>query len=288
MKLVKKSLFFFMLFSVHIWAECSVPQGVDAFIVNRGLKNLKKSDKDVRRNMKALKGLCLYEVAIKDKNLNWKMTLVFNQKHKNAPFWFLPHDNEDTAFNTAVYAVQKYGGGFLAVEANEKRYFKGQDPNRNFSDTLKSSKSCVQQKYFSPRYTQGVLTIIQAFKPQGYPYLTLHNNSDGGGVSMLHKSKRVMDYPAYKGISKKSRGLKDEDSLVYMAGNSKHPSTSRLKPFLKNGLNVKYEMVSAKHNDCSFSNYIVLSSEGDYYNIESEHGDDKVQRAMVDRILRFF
>ena len=70
------------------------------------------------------------------------MLLVTNEEHPVGPFWFLPHDDENTAFDSAVYATKKYGGGFLAVMANNERYYKGQDPNRNFGDTYGIVRRC--------------------------------------------------------------------------------------------------------------------------------------------------
>lgn len=291
MQIIPLSRFLFMLvlffvMGVKAVAGCEVPLAIKSFVTHTKLSQIQKSDLDVRRNIKSLQKLCVYEVKINDVHMQWKMTLVFNPKQQKGPFWFLPHDDEDTAFHTAVYSTEKYGGGFLSVEAKEHRYFRGQDPNRNFSTTLQEAKSCIQQKFFSPHYTQSVLQIMHVFKPQGYPYLTLHNNTNGGGVSMLHTSKMVKNYPAHKHITKQSTGLLDEDSLVYMAGTSTIPYAVDLNTFLQKGLNVKYERVSKINNDCSFSNYLALKHPHEkYYNIETEHGDYMTQKKMLDRVV---
>lgn len=60
------------------------------------------------------------------------------------PLWFVPHDNENAAFQAAVYAVRAYGGQLVAVEEarslagpdsrlnGDVAYGKSVDPNRNF------------------------------------------------------------------------------------------------------------------------------------------------------------
>lgn len=282
---MKRQIYLLIFITSVLNAECTVPKYVAQYITKRGIDRVQKIDLDVKRSRVNMKSLCVFELSIPEKYVVWKMTLVFNPKREVGYFWFLPHDNEDTSFKTAIYSTLKYGGGFLAVEAKEKRIFLGQDPNRNFSTSKIESKSCKKQKYFSPIYTRVVLNIINSFKPKKYPYLTLHNNTNGGGISILNNNKIVSNYPAYTGITKYSKGLRDEDNLVYMAGYDKQPHRENLQRILDTGINVKYEIVSKEHNDCSFSNYVVLSNKGQYYNIESEHGANKIQNLMVDKLL---
>ena len=40
-------------------------------------------------------------------NLAWRFVTVANPKHRRGPVWYLPHDNEDTAFRAGLYAVTK-------------------------------------------------------------------------------------------------------------------------------------------------------------------------------------
>ena len=281
-----------LLLSNILLARCAVPQKLQHLVEKSSLSSLHHI-RDIRRNAKALKNMCLYTVSFREGKYHWKMLLVTHPKQPKGAFYFLPHDDENTAFDTAVYATQKYGGGFLAVMANDKRYFRGQDPNRNFGETAYTAKTCKKQKTPAPLYSQNVFKIIDAFKARGYPYMALHSNKDGhfgnggsGGVSILRSSALVKSYPASENIGKKDRGLRDEDSLVYIAGLSKTPSSYKLQSLLSRGLNTRYEIINKASNDCSLSNYVVLTKGSTkYYNIEAQHGDLQTHKKMLDLIM---
>jgi len=173
------------------------------------------------------------------------------------------------------------------VMANNSRYFKGQDPNRNFGETAQTAKRCSKQKSPAPKYSKTIFKIINTFRGGGYPYLALHNNTNSGGVSMLKSSKAVHSYPAHRKITKGKGGLSDEDSLVYTAGTSRKPNSAKLNRLLKSGLHTKYEVINRANNDCSMSNYVVLKKGTEaYYNIEAQHGDLKTQKVMIDKLMR--
>ncbi len=278
----------FVLFPVSLFAmSCSAPLSVQPFIVSSDISLLKRYP-DVRRNLYSLKQLCVHKIAFNEGKQHWEMLLINHPKSSKGLFWFLPHDNENTAFDSAVYAVSRYGGGFLSILSGGSRYHAGQDPNRNFSKSKYKEPSCQYQKAPSPVYTQHVFQIIDSYKKRSYPYLALHNNTNGGGISVLKSSKTVHSYPAYpvKTI-KNGHGLKDEDNLVYIAGKSPLPPANKLKKLLANGLNVRYETVHKSNNDCSMSNYVVLGKKSSrYFNIEAQHGDAITQRKMIDLLVR--
>lgn len=282
---MKYFMLFFYFATTIVGAKCELPSSIKSLSKNISIEKIKSTD--IRRNYKLLKNLCVNQISFQEENYNWKMLLVTHPKNPKGAFWFLPHDNENTAFDAGVYAVRKYGGGFLAVMADNSRYFKGQDPNRNFGDTKRVSKVCSKQKHPAPIYSKTVFKIINEYRKISYPYLALHSNSNGGGVSMLRSSKTVLSYPAVDAITKSSGGLKDEDTLVYTAGTAKKPNSSKLKDLLSMGLNTKYEIVDRTNNDCSMSNYVVLRvGTNDYYNIETQHGDLNTQKIMIDRLMR--
>ena len=205
--------------------------------------------------------------------------MVRNIKKPTGPFWYLPHDNENTAFESAVYATKKYGGGFLAVEANGNRYDLGKDPNRHFKP--------------SSTYTKTIFKVIDTFKAKGMPYLTLHNNKNGhmhyggeGTVSMKVSSSHTKSYPSGSIKTGKRKGLKDEDSLVYLAGRSLE--SKKIKALNAQGIHVKYELVSgSRSNDNSMSNYVALyKNQSGYVNIEVEDGDAGTQKKMIDKVMK--
>jgi len=276
-------LFPFFAYASH----CQVPSSIRPLVTSDTFTTLKNYP-DIRRNLHQLKHLCVHKINFVEGKQHWEMLLVTHPKHAKGFFWFLPHDNENTAFDSAIYAVRQYGGGFLSVLSGGKRYHQGQDPNRNFSESLYKEPSCRFQKAPSPYYTQTIFKIIDVYKGRSAPYLSIHNNTNAGGISVLRSSSNVRSYPAYPLEKiKRGKGLADEDNLVYIAGRHSVPSRKKLNKLLQNGLNVKYEMVRSSNNDCSMSKYIVLGKHTDrYYNIEAQHGDVATQRRMIDLLVR--
>ncbi len=263
---------------------CSVPPRVAKYLVKSGLDgNLNIAD--IRRNSYSLSTLCTSFFTLNEGSLRWRFLLVTNPKKAKGLFWFLPHDNENSAFSSAIYATIKYGGGFLAIVNNDKRYNMGQDPNRNFSNSTR--RICKGQKAASPIYTNFVFNIIDYYKTPNTPYLALHNNRNRGGVSILKSSSKVRSFLAYKKESINSENrLTDEDNLIYMASTTSN-LTSKIGSIIKQGLNVKLEVVNSNNNDCSMSNYIVIEKgDTNYYNIEAEHRDSVTQKRMIDILLK--
>jgi len=225
-----------------------------------------------------MSGLCASRITFVENGRKWTLLLVRNTKQPHGPFWYLPHDNENSAFEAAVYASKKYGGGFLSIEADGNRYAGGKDPNRHFKP--------------HSTYTHTVFRIIDTFKPKGMPYLTLHNNQNGhrqwggeGTVSMRVSGSHSHSYPAGTIKTGKRKGLLDEDNLVYLSG--RYINAEKIKTLNNKGLNVKYERVTAGNNDNSMSNYIALhKGHRGYINIEAEAGDSSTQKEMIDRVMQ--
>ena len=259
----------------------------DSMLISSDLNYLKKYS-DIKRNYNNLIGLNVKLLGFKEGKYSWYMFLVTNPKREKGPFWVLPHDNENSAFTSAIYAVKKYGGGFLAIYSRGKRYNMGQDPNRNFSLSKTKEPSCRMQNAPSPIYTSTIMNIINRYKSPNMPYLALHNNTNRGGISILKNSSSTKSFLAYKKsvIAKSQGGLADEDSLVYIAGTSPNAPMSKVNRLLNMGLNTKYEIVNRSNNDCSMSNFIVLNYGDNYYNIEAQHGKTATQKEMIDRLMK--
>ena len=257
--------------------DCPLPEALNGN-VKQELLHSASAATDVKRNSWSMNGLCADRITFYESGRKWTMLLVRNLKNPSGPFWYLPHDDEDSAFDAAVYAVKKYGGGFLAVEANGNRYASGKDPNRHFRT--------------SSTYTKTVFRIIDTFKKNDMPYLALHSNRNGhrnnggeGTVSMMVASTHTKSYPAGNLAVGKREGLKDEDSLVYLSGKSL--DRKKVSALNTKGLNVKFEIVGKRANDNSMSNYIALHKAGKgYVNIEAEDGDVRTQKKMIDRVMQ--
>ena len=249
-------------------------------------------DTDISRNADILamsEHLCLSEIEFDENGLDWRLTVIDNTKHTNGPTIFLLHDNENSAFDTALYSIRKYGGKIVAVEASDKRVFHGvQDPNRNFGTSKSSTKSCRDMRTKpSPIFSQIMLDLRHT---RANFFLTLHNNANGhsgnggsGGISAKRNS-RVMN-----GLLAPNGG--DEDDAVLLAGTTPFEEDRKAKKaaayFHKAGVNVIYEHVTPAGNDCSFSNFVVLNQLGRYFNIEAQHGHFDQQKHMLDVFMKF-
>ena len=278
-KYLLSPLFTLVLLSMNgcVKLNCPLPEDLNKTVKKETLASA-SSSVDIKRNDMGMGDLCANRISFYDQGKKWNLILVRNTKQSTGPFWYLPHDNENSALDAAVYATKKYGGGFLAVEANGNRYASGKDPNRYFNP--------------SSAYTKNIFKIINTFKQESMPYLTLHSNKEGhmnyggdGTVSMRVASHHTKSYPAGKIAVGRQEGLKDEDNLVYLAGTN--IDQRKVKALNAQGINVKYELVNAANYDKSMSNYIALYKKRyGYVNIEAEDGDTGTQKKMIDKVMK--
>ena len=251
------------------------------------------NDPDIRGQRKVLSKskYCVTETRVQEGGLNWKLHVIKNTK-RSGPLFVIPHDNENSAFPSAIYGLDKYGGTLVAVEAGERRIFKGQDPNRNFGTTRSAAAACPKQRAPAPKYTNAIMK----HRKSGQPIIALHSNSNGwsgnggSGTISINRNSKVMR-PFVTAIAR-SRRLADEDTLIVIAS-TKLPGKDReqaraLEHFTKKaGVNVIYEYVKPSQNDCSLSNYVVLNNLGRYFNVEVENGDVKTQKHVLDIVMDY-
>jgi hypothetical protein len=156
---------------------------------------------DISRNLSNIQSapLCYRRQQVREGPFRWTFHILEHQQHPQGPFWILPHDNENTAFDVAVQAVIDYGGGLLAIDSGGQRNFLGQDPNRNFSRSHAESRRCRGQREPAPGYSQAVL---DHYRDRRGPVLALHNNHNGwsgnggaGTISMARDSASLRAYP---------------------------------------------------------------------------------------------
>ena len=255
------------------------------------LKPEQMRSRDLQRNRSVIAGapLCIRRQEIHEGQFHWVFHLIEHRKATKGPFWVLPHDNENAAFDTALRAVIKYGGGMLAVDSNGARRHRGQDPNRNFSKTASESRLCSAQRRPSPRYT---LEILAHYQGRRGPYLSMHNNHDGwsgnggrGSISLYRETSVQRGFPSNSATGQ----LRDADNLIFIAGLGPPSSVGsvgrRIKALNAAGLNVVYKQVTDRSFDCSLSDYVARHRLGDYYNIEAQHGQGKAQTEMLHRLM---
>ncbi|WP_375398301.1 hypothetical protein [uncultured Sphingomonas sp.] len=91
-------------------------------------------------------GLTVSRIEFRDGRAFWRAYRIANARRPDGPLWFVPHDDENAAFEAAVGAVRSWGGVLIAVE--EARSVNAPDtrengdvalglpidPNRNFRD----------------------------------------------------------------------------------------------------------------------------------------------------------
>ena len=235
-------------------------------------------DGDVRRNsgVLATQSLCVTQDRFRDEGITWTFTSIANRRAPRGPVWYLPHDNEQTAFDAALHAVARYGGRMVAVESNESRNHAGRDPNRLFARTRQQAAACGLPEPMR-RYTDEVMGLFRGASR----VLTIHNNQRGGAISANLANAKSRGFRA--------RGrFGDPNHLVFIAGprpiDGDRRALVQRDRLLAAGLNVVHETVTAANNDCSLSNYVVLNDGRPYYNLEATHGSP-LQRPMVDALL---
>ena len=243
-------------------------------------------DGDFSRNAAALASpnLCIMQETFREGPLTWRLEIVRNKTSPHSYFWFVPHDNENVAFDTAIYGVTAYGGTVVAVDTGGSRFNGPQDPNRNFD--AGTGRKCPQQVAASPLYTAAVMKWRG-----GAPVIALHSNERGfggdghggaGGISILRPLPGNVPYPAAQPLQTRS----PSDSVVFVASTGGEGALgSLIAAFNSAGLNVIREQVSAGNNDCSLSNYMALTGSGKYINLEVVHGDGAGQRKMLNAAL---
>ena len=122
-------------------------------------------------------GITIAESHFSENGFNWHLIRFTNPAKPDGPFWVVPHDDENAAFDSMITALRLYGGTGIAVNSGpgSERRQAGQgrcgekaeikfscDPNRNFSQ-------------FSQVFTDAFLD--QASLNQ--PIIALHTNSAG-------------------------------------------------------------------------------------------------------------
>lgn len=118
--------------------------------------------------------LAVRRVEFRAERAAWRLWRIEHRAPRPGPLWFAPHDNEDAGFEAALWAVRRYGGVLVAVDAGIAPGFDGDrlnhavhygapaDPNRNFDGAL-------------PGYAEAILGL----HPRNWPIIALHTNAKG-------------------------------------------------------------------------------------------------------------
>lgn len=254
---------------------------VDNFTECLAPSALEDGDGDVSRNLAALSGadLCIKQHIFDEGHLRWVLQIIQSKLNPKAIFWFVPHDNENDGFDSAVYGVRKFGGTVIAVETGGNRLNGPQDPNRNFDTS--GSRKCPNQTARSPIYTKNVMR----WRLPDTPIVALHTNAGLAGISISKPLPGPIPFPSATPIPAKSQ----DNTLIFVASTARPEMDGKLMQYVgklnQNGIHVLYEVVSAHQNDCSLSNYAALAGIREYINIEVLQSDGATQRHMIDTAL---
>ena len=251
------------------------------------------TDPDIVRNRNIIlnQAICLSVIEFAENGLNWRVQVL--DSGRPGYNWVLLHDDEDTAFDSALYAIARHGGKAVDIDLQPpipSRAFV--DPNRNFAASVDQRRTCDgRRRRAAPLFTA---TIIEQLGTP--PYLALHNNYDGhfrnggnGNISVKHSTRGLFGLPAFDPIGR----LADEDNFIVVSGLTppRYPTVRmrQLTDELRNsGVNVIYEYVHEGTYDCSLSNYLMLyggAEPGQYFNIEAEAGDYLSQITMINALV---
>ena len=239
------------------------------------MKASEVGERDIQKHAKALRGACIRSKSIREDGRNWRLFTI--TRGKPGPLWAVLHDNENAAFSASVRALRDHGGTIVAVEAGEKRNFKGKDPNRNFGTKCGDAR----------KYTAFIMGLAEAHGS----VIALHSNSKGfsgdgrggrGHINVFRKSKVLQGRPA-----RSAKGpFRSGDNFVLVPAKSENKAKRRIRALHKQGAHAMFERVTRRGNDCSMSNHAVLNGFGDYMNVEVAHGETKTALALVQKALR--
>jgi len=142
-------------------------------------------------------GLSVTRIEFREDRAFWRAYRIVNLRNPNGPLWFVPHDNENGAFQAAVFAVRSFGGVVIAVEEarslagpdsrlnGDVAFGKSIDPNRNFRDD-------------TPNYAATLLADLQTGNRL---IVALHTNEPGYDASESTCAPRNAGYTGKGEIS---------------------------------------------------------------------------------------
>ncbi len=228
-------------------------------------------DGDIRRNAANLGGACIKQLEFTERGVPWIIHVI--SRGQPGPLWAVPHDNENSGFDSAVYGMARYGGTIVAVETGGQRMNHGVDPNRNYG---RPGMACAG----SSRFTDAFVGNWQS----GYPIIALHTNeANGGHISIDSPPRGSKAFPSRSATGR----FASKDTMVILASTQPAEQDGGLMQKIERlngqGVHVMAEHVTA--SDCSFSNFAAQAGIREYYNVEVVHGDTATQERIVDLLM---
>ncbi|MEM7428888.1 MAG: hypothetical protein AAF441_22605 [Pseudomonadota bacterium] len=239
------------------------------------------TDPDVRRFAKQLtdQRICYKVNNVVENGVRWVMQQFESTAKPSGPTLFVPHDNADTAFETAVYALERYGGRVVTIHTGETRSNGRTDGLRNFGASAEQISGCSQMKGSpAPAYTDYVLNTM----PAGQPVLVLLNIQDGNSATP--------DLPGAvtRQTAEGSAVSADADDFAAVAGTiglqDDPRAQSLMKALTQAGLNARHRTLPGGVSDCSLAGHAAVRGRP-YLGLYAQAGHGTEQKAMLDAVL---
>jgi hypothetical protein len=159
-----------------LFAAALLATGATAQVVpGNPIDPLSIADDDFARHRRPAEwqGLSVRPIIFAENGVTWRVWRIANLRRPRGPLWFVPHDNENAAFDAALELVRSWGGVAIVVDVDpfgasyDARFNRSSgepiDPNRNFYDAF-------------PLYSTTLLADLAGGRG---PIVALHTNAAG-------------------------------------------------------------------------------------------------------------
>lgn len=223
-------------------------------------------------------GIAIEQKKFSENGFDWHLLRFTNLENPSAVIWFVPHDDENGAFEGAIAALKKHGGMAIVVNSGpgslrrqtgfgrcggRPALVNSCDPNRNFS-----AATPLFTKAFLDHRTEG-----------NQPIIALHTNGAGaaGDFSLLDieaykRGKVQLRQGAHRARSPTAQ-MDNYDTLGLIAYRAKDGKPDDASVACRNALNdngIHFWHERVAKSDGSLSNYLALERPDIlYFNAES-------------------
>jgi hypothetical protein len=224
-----------------------------------------------------------------DGDYRWTLIVISDPTRPAGPFWFVPHDDENAAFDAGLHALSTYGGRLVAVANGGRR-----DLAPGGRGMAGCAHPCDPNRDFGPQGPLYDATVLGLMDP-AQPVVGLHTNAPGGaghggrGSVFVDPADTVRVFAS----AKASGAFANGDTVAIVAGRA--PKAQARPPCVETlnggGVHVAYEQVSGPPGgagDGSLSNRLALEARDPprvYVGLEARHGDAASEIAMIDVLM---
>jgi hypothetical protein len=213
------------------------------------------------------RGLDVKRVEFRDDRAFWRLYRIVNTRQPDGPLWFVPHDNENAAFQAAIQAVRAFGGVVIAIEEarstdgpdsrmnGDVAYGEPIDPNRNFSDDSNYARAILSDLGTPPRLIIALHTNEAGYRASASTCTPPGATDTGRGEISILLCSDV--YSPRRSVTRRWP-FDDTDSVAIVSYLDGRLPVSGFcaRPLLSADMNIMFEHVVT--SDGSLSNYALL------------------------------